>query len=326
MNEPSNHSASAADAEAPAKPSQAGGPANAGAPTTEAGMAGAGQSLAPPAPGTVAATAGPTTGEAPARQYETVVEIAAPAAAVWRALTEAEDLMRWFAPQARVTPGAGGQIWMSWGGAAEGSSRIEIWEPEKRLRALREGGDSAAPQVAVDYFIEAAAGGRTVLRLVQSGFGAGAEWDDEFEGSRRGWPIFFACLKHDLERHRGEPCRRTNWCGSVALTAAAAWELLMGPRGLDAESTLAGLAAGSPYRLRTPLGEDLAGTVLRLTAPGHALLTVEPLHDALLSIFCDAFGEQTFVTVGWTLYGPAAARAEDLRGRWSDFLGALFTA
>jgi uncharacterized protein YndB with AHSA1/START domain len=262
-------------------------------------------------------------GSASARQHETVIEIAAPAAAVWQALTQAEDLMRWFAPQARVTPGAGGEIWVSWGGAAEGSARIKIWEPERRLRTLQEGGATGAPQVAVDYFIEAAGGGHTVLRLVHSGFGTGAEWDDEFEGTRRGWPMFFAGLKHDLERHRGEPCHRLNWCRPVALPAAGAWDLLTGPRCLDVKTALAGLSAGSPYTLHTALGDDLAGTVLWLAPPGHALFIVERLHDARLSIFCDAFGGQTLVTVGWTLYGPAIGKAEELRRHWTDLLRVL---
>ncbi len=41
---------------------------------------------------------------------------------VWRALTEADELSRWFPVEARVAPGAGGSIWLSWGGGAEGNA------------------------------------------------------------------------------------------------------------------------------------------------------------------------------------------------------------
>ncbi len=36
-----------------------------------------------------------------------------PASAVWHALTDAEELMRWFPPLARVEPGVGGSMFMS---------------------------------------------------------------------------------------------------------------------------------------------------------------------------------------------------------------------
>jgi uncharacterized protein YndB with AHSA1/START domain len=325
MSDSSEHlepSAFAAGAAAPADPDRPAGPAAPLSPAS-AGPEGEPGDTSEPAAAVSRPSPMPAAGEPSARQHETIVEIAAPAEAVWQALTQAEDLMRWFAPQARVTPGAGGEIWLSWGEGFAGASRIEIWEPDKRLRTLQEGGTNAAPQVAVDYFITAGAGGRTVLRLVHSGFGAGAEWDDEFEGTRRGWPMFFAALKHDLERHRGETCRRVNWCRPVALPAASAWDLLASPRGLGAAAALAGLHPGSSYHFRTAGGDELTGTVLSLAPPGHAILTVEPLHGALLSIFSDTFGDQTLVTVGWTLYGPAADDADDLRRRWNDLLGGL---
>lgn len=77
------------------------------------------------------------------RSHETVVEIAAPAEAVWKAISEADEIMRWFAPQAKVEPGpdgsmVGGTMWLSWGAGVEGTSRIEIWEPGKRLRMVTE--------------------------------------------------------------------------------------------------------------------------------------------------------------------------------------------
>ena len=44
--------------------------------------------------------------------------------AVWRALTEADELRRWFPVDARVSPGVGGSIWLSWGDGAEGEAPI----------------------------------------------------------------------------------------------------------------------------------------------------------------------------------------------------------
>lgn len=66
------------------------------------------------------------------------------AGGVWRALTEAEELTRWFPLQARVTPGEGGEIWMSWNGHADrpGSCGGELGRPPAAAvdRALRRPG------------------------------------------------------------------------------------------------------------------------------------------------------------------------------------------
>ena len=48
------------------------------------------------------------------RAVEREIEIDAPLAAVWKALTDADELTRWFPLNAGVTPGVGGSVWMSW--------------------------------------------------------------------------------------------------------------------------------------------------------------------------------------------------------------------
>lgn len=61
------------------------------------------------------------------------IEIDAPIETVWKALTEAEELTRWFSELARVTPGVGGSYWVSWGEGQSGESRVEAWEPGRRI-------------------------------------------------------------------------------------------------------------------------------------------------------------------------------------------------
>ncbi len=62
------------------------------------------------------------------------LEIEAPPEAVWKALTDAKELVRWFPLKAEVEPRVGGRYWLSWEGEFEGDSRIEIFEPERHLR------------------------------------------------------------------------------------------------------------------------------------------------------------------------------------------------
>ena len=133
------------------------------------------------------------------RQIVKETTIAATPDEVWQALTDAQELTRWFPVEARVVPGVGGSIWLSWGEGAGGEAPITVWEPARRLEWTETRGPV---KLAVDFHITAGDGG-TVVRLVQSGFGDGPEWDDEFHMTTGGWAYFMAHLKWYLERHRG---------------------------------------------------------------------------------------------------------------------------
>ena len=63
---------------------------------------------------------------------EVLVDV--PPDVVWCALTEAEQLTRWFPVDAHVEPGLGGSIWLSWGGGVEGQAPITAWEPNRHLQ------------------------------------------------------------------------------------------------------------------------------------------------------------------------------------------------
>ena len=61
------------------------------------------------------------------RSYEKQFEVYAPAEAVWKAITEGEELTRWFCERATCAPGVGGEQHVDWGGGAKGTQRITIW-------------------------------------------------------------------------------------------------------------------------------------------------------------------------------------------------------
>ena len=68
------------------------------------------------------------------RQQTHEIVIDAPVEAVWKAISEGEELTRWFVEEADVTPGVGGTISISWGGEEKGEGRIDEWEPNRKLR------------------------------------------------------------------------------------------------------------------------------------------------------------------------------------------------
>ena len=134
------------------------------------------------------------------RSIDMTVEIEAPGEAVWEAISNAEGLMRWFPPHAEVEPGVGGSVTISWGEGAEGTAPITVWEEGKRLQWVE--GPPGAVQPAVDFVIESTAGGKTVLRLVHSGFDAGADWDEYYDAVTAGWTYFLWNLQVYLEKRK----------------------------------------------------------------------------------------------------------------------------
>jgi uncharacterized protein YndB with AHSA1/START domain len=139
------------------------------------------------------------------RSHETVVDMKAAPEEVFRAVTDPEQIVKWFCSESRVEPRVGGEYFFSWGGGMDGSSTISAWEPGKHFGTWSERSMAYSSQGAVetgvvqkmcvDYYMEPVGGGLTRLRLVQSGFGPEAAWDAEFADTKTGWADFLEKLK-----------------------------------------------------------------------------------------------------------------------------------
>lgn len=254
----------------------------------------------------------------PTRAIERTIEIDAPVEAVWKAIAEGDELAKWFALDARVTPGVGGEVWLSWPGM-EGASPITVWEPGKRLQTQETHGPVV---MSVDWHLEAK-GGKTVLRLVHSGFGADADWDDQYDDTVRGWAVFFGNLKHYLERHRGAPVRQVMIPVPIATSLDEAWRRLCGPGGLGLDAPA--LAAGGRYAGTAATGDRLEGVVGLVLPPRAFAATVEGWNGAMLTADFQGCGpgrvQCWFVIL---TYGLPEAEAEALRARFAPVLTALF--
>jgi uncharacterized protein YndB with AHSA1/START domain len=127
------------------------------------------------------------------REFE--FEIDAPREEVWRAIAEPDGLLGWFATDARVTPEVGGEFYVAHGEYGQGST-IEDMVPGERLR-------TAWGETTTEFLLEGRQG-KTVLRIVQSGFD-----EDGYESLERGWGQYMQTLRHYLGRHRNEPAAGT---------------------------------------------------------------------------------------------------------------------
>lgn len=237
------------------------------------------------------------------RTAEGSVEVEASHERVWRALTDAEELVRWFPLEASVErPGVGGRIWMSWGGEQGAWVAIEAWDPPRHLRTSWSWGEG--PAQVTDYWLEGE-GGRTRVRVVTSGFPADASWDDMVEGTRLGWLFELRQLQHYLERHDGEARRAVYIRRRVPLPREAAWERLT--EGLD----LAALAHDVVDR--TPPWQFAA--VSRDPPDGLLRLTIDPTHDD---------PDARDVSVWLCAWGTARERVDPAADHWRAELARLF--
>ncbi len=211
------------------------------------------------------------------------IALAATPEAVWAAITDAEELTRWFVEAARVEPGVGGTISISWDGPAEGpGSRIEVWEPNRQLR----------------------------VRLApRNGF---------YDGTNSGWPQFFRTLRHYLEHHAGQPRSVIKTVGTLPGTSQEAWARLTGPSGLGFEPV-----AGRAFSTTIGAGETLSGEVVAAKMPNLLDLTIREFGDALLAHSMSGAGGSHYVYTTLSVYGKSASEVQAIRARWQDWLNTL---
>jgi uncharacterized protein YndB with AHSA1/START domain len=136
-----------------------------------------------------------------ARTIELTRTIAAPPEAVFRALTDADELTKWFATSADSDPRTGGAF----------DYRFEFAEDESRNHSY--GGvygevvanervsypwRSRLGDTRVDVTLRPS-GESTELRLVHSGWGESSEWRESLRMHEEGWRFFLDNLKSWLE-------------------------------------------------------------------------------------------------------------------------------
>lgn len=251
------------------------------------------------------------------RAIEMEVTIDAPVEAVWEALSTGDGLAQWFSPTARVKPGEGGSVFLSWGAGVEGEGRVVVWEPDRRI-AWREPLDPDSPvQFLVDFVLSSGEGGSTKLRMVHSGFGEGADWDEQYDATKAGWTYFLFNLGWYLVKHRGRVRRMISARRKTARPVADVWKALTGRLGIDTSA-----APASTYTLR--LGGEQSGTVEYVREPRNFAGTVTSLDDGLLFIELETGAPTWHCGVWLSLYGVEEQRASAMQSALDAVMDAEF--
>ena len=248
----------------------------------------------------------------PLRAIVLETPIDATPAEVWQVLTE--RMSDWFAPYVKAAHGAGGVVELSWDGTNYWPTTIEVWNPEQHLGFADAGppgpDGSPGPRLMVDWFIGTESG-QTIVRLVHSGFGPGAEWDDQIDGLTGGWAYFLWNLQLCATRHRGTRRDMVSTRPRVTMQRDAFWDALFttGFISMDRDA-----AVPSTCRI-TFGGRTFDATVETLDARSRLAARIPDLNDALLFIEVEGTKPADFHTGFWlSTYGLPADTVRDLQG------------
>jgi uncharacterized protein YndB with AHSA1/START domain len=247
------------------------------------------------------------------RSIELEVEVAGTPEEVWRAIATGPGISSWYVPHT-VEEREGGAANASFGPGPEMqiAGRVAAWEPPRRV--VFDGGEGV-DGLAFEWLVEARDGGACVVRLVNSGFGSGDDWDGQHDAMSEGWQLFLLNLKLHLEHFRGQ--------SATALLPMAMWA---GPRDQTwvAVTSRLGLpphpAIGDRVRTSAADAPTLAGTVVDVAPWRLALLVDEPAQGTAF-IAAEGAGDEVGVSIWSYLYGDAgAAAARRDEPRWAAWL------
>ncbi|HLE83712.1 MAG TPA: SRPBCC domain-containing protein [Thermoanaerobaculia bacterium] len=122
---------------------------------------------------------------------ERTLELRSAPERVWRALTEADEIARWFGDTAELEARAGAEGWFGWKKHGRSAVRVERYEPPRRVawRWARETDTplDESPSTLVEWQLVPRDDGGTTLKLCESGF----ERPEDRQDNVGGW-------KHEL--------------------------------------------------------------------------------------------------------------------------------
>jgi uncharacterized protein YndB with AHSA1/START domain len=152
------------------------------------------------------------------RTIEQTIQIEAPPPMVFRALTDADDLSRWWTTRAESDPRTGGAFSYTWEFEEQperNHTREDVYAEVTPDEHIRYDWPMPLGNTVVDFRLEPSDDG-TKLVLEHEGWGSDPEWDQAHEMHAGGWQFFLGNLKSYLER--GED-RRASEMGMKTATS-----------------------------------------------------------------------------------------------------------
>jgi uncharacterized protein YndB with AHSA1/START domain len=257
------------------------------------------------------------------RRIETEIRIAASPEEVWKAWTDPASISRWFTDDARGEPVPGGTLVWVFHGFGEMPYPVAVAEPPGRL--ILAGEIPGRGPFALEILIEQV-GGITTVRLVNSGFHEGADFEEEYEGVRSGWDGALALLRHYLERHQGKTRHASLIVRPAAVGADELYRCFSEAEGLATWLTRRGGGtlgeAGVTAQLELHDGGRLSGRVIAATGREKSVTWREE-DDAVLELKGFGAGGKRMVGVRLTTWAADGARLARLERLLTPAVGRL---
>ena len=247
------------------------------------------------------------------RSIELDVEVPGSPEEVWRAVATGPGISSWYVPHT-VEECAGGAATASFGPGPEMQvpGRVAVWEPPRRV--CFDGGEGVDGLV-FEWTVEPRGDNRCVVRLVNTGFGQGGEWDAQYDDMVEGWGLFLFNLKLHMEHFAGQTAAPVLPMGMWAGSRDEAWAVLTDALGIPSAP-----AAGERIEPGAPGVPPLAGTVVDAAAWRIALLLDQPAPGTAF-VTVESYGEHAGASVWLYLYGADGAEAAERDGPlWQNWL------
>ena len=247
------------------------------------------------------------------RSINAEIEVAGTPEEVWAAIATGPGVSSWYVPH-EIEARADGAMCASFGPGMDVDGRVAAWEPPSRV--VFDGGEGVGG-LAFEWMVEARDGGTCVVRLVNSGFGSGEGWDDQFDAMTEGWQLFLFNLRLHLEHFGGRAATALLPTATWDLPRTDAWAELTRCLAIDARPSV-----GDTIDVRLPDGLGLTGTVAGSGDHSISLVLEAPAEGTAL-IAAEGAGGQTSVSIWSYLYGDSrVAVAERDAPRWAAWLDA----
>lgn len=249
------------------------------------------------------------------RSIELEVEVIGSPEQVWQAIATGPGISSWYVPH-ELEEKEGGAATARFGPGPEMQvdGRVAAWEPPRRV--CFDGGEGVEG-LAFEWLVEARDGGTCIVRLVNSGFGSGSEWDDHYDAMTEGWRMFLSNLQTHMRHFPGQ-------AATAALPTAMwlgppdkAWARLTAQVGMTASPSV-----GERVELAAPEAPTLAGSVVDVAPTRVTLLLDQPTPGTAL-VAAEGMGDQVQASVWAYLYGPDGPQlASDCERGWMQWLQA----
>lgn len=249
------------------------------------------------------------------RAIEIEIEVPGTPEEVWQAIATGPGVTSWYVPH-QIDGTVGGAANASFGPGMDAQGQVTAWEPPHRFKVE---GPEPGEGLAFEWTIESKSADTCVVRLVNSGFGEGDDWDAQYDAMSNGWAIFLTNLRLHLEYFAPSQ--------AAACIPMAVWERPLTEAWAHLTDQLevpAVVQPGDRITVSGPGAPHLSGVVVKADPFCYSLLIDAPASGTGF-ICAEAHGPTSAVSVWTYLYGEegaaAAGRDEPLWRAWLERTG-----